>query len=311
MKALLVFSIFSAVFFSENALSFTGEPNANVEKCTITSFATIYRLSPAQYFNPKEVIQNSTCNEFINNKFSSLLSSTEGIALSSHLVNELANEFQNLTIEVLPNKISLQNLNDKLKNTLSENSNLYFTDTRQVNNKKLFALKENEKLEVFCDNCMSYGERNIRIDTVNILEGTRITHWVSSKLAANVSVLKAKHNIPLQKNKFEKEDFITEKLLTTEPNRFISNYEDVKFYKPSKTLIRGMPITTQDISPIQLVRYGTPVKLILKNQNINIQRSAIPHRSGAFGEIIELKNPQNNKLITGKVIDFNKVLIEL
>ena len=37
----------------------------------------------------------------------------------------------------------------------------------------------------------------------------------------------------------------------------------------------------------------------------------MPSRSAQFGETIELKNPSNNKIIVGKVVDYNKVVIEL
>lgn len=308
-----VATIFTFLFFfgSNEALSFTGETTKTKEGCSITSYATIFRLTPSQYFNSKEVIKNSTCNEFVNNKFSSLLSTTEGMALSNHLVQELQNEFPNLNIEILPAKISLQNLNDQLKERLTAETNLFFIDTKLMTGKKLVTLNEGERLEIFCDNCLSYGDRSIKIDIVNIIEATRITNWLSSKVAAKVTILKANRNIGVQNEKFKKEDFVLESMLTTEPNKFISNFEDIKFFKPNRTLIKGMPVTTTDISPIQLVKYGTPVKIILKNQNISILRNAIPHRSASFGETIELKNPQNNKLITGKVVDFNKVLIEL
>lgn len=311
MKFVAALFTFFFFFGVKETTGFTGEVTKTDEACSITSFATIFRLTPSQYFNSREVIKNSTCNEFVNNKFSSLLSTTEGVALSNHLVKELQNEFPNLNIEILPAKISLQNFNDLLKERLTAESNLFFIDTKLMTSKKLIVLNEGERLEISCDNCLSYGDRSIKVDIVDIMEGTRVTSWASSKVAAKVTILKANRNIGVQNEKFKKEDFVLESMLTTEPNKFISNYDDIKFFKPNKTLIKGMPITTTDISPIQLVKYGTPVKIILKNQNISILRNAIPHRSASFGETIELKNPQNNKLITGKVIDFNKVLIEL
>ena len=312
MKLLVATTITLLSLFAANTASgFTGDVASKEENCSISSFATIYRLNPSQYFNPKDVIKNSTCNEFVNNKFSNLLSTTEGMALTSHIANELKNEFPNLNIQISPDKISLQNLNDQLKNSLSADTNLFFTDTKLANNKKLLTLNEGDRLEISCDNCLSYGDRNIKVDVVNAIEATRVTNWVATKVAAKITVLKASRNIGIQNEKFISEDFVLENMLTTEPNKFLSNFEDIKFFKPNKTLIKGMPVTTTDVSAIQLVKYGTPVKVILKNQNISILRNAIPHRSAGFGETIELKNPQNNKLITGKVIDFNKVLIEL
>lgn len=303
MKTLIVLTISFLVLFEIQA--------TNDEHCLINSYHSIYRLSPSQYFNSKEIIQSSTCNDYINNKFASLLSTTEGTALASHLVAELRNDFPLVNIEIEPSKISMHNLSEYLKTNISDKTNLYFTDLKLSTSKKLITLKEGELLEFFCDNCLSYGDKNIKFNILNTIEATRVSNWLSSKVAAKISSLKASRNIGMQTNKFVLDDFVQEDMLTTEPNKFITNFEDIKFYKPNKALIKGMPITTTDVTPIQLVKYGTPVKIILKNQNISIIKNAIPHRSGSFGETVELKNPQNNKLISGKIVDFNKVLIEL
>lgn len=287
------------------------ESNEIQEACVIKSYQNIYRLSPSQFFNSKEVIIDSTCDIFINNKFSSLLSSTEGTALATHLINELKEDFPHHNIEIFPPKIFMANMNDLLKDRLANKTNLFFTDIKLSTSKKILALKENERIDFMCDICNTYGDRNVKYDVTNVLEGTKVSNWISTKIAAKINVLKASHNLGINHDRFTKDDFILEDILTTEPSKFISSLNEIKFHKPNKALIKGMPITLLDITPIQLVKYGTPVKLILKNQNISILKNAIPHRSGSFGEIIELKNPQNNKLITGKVIDFNKVLIEL
>jgi flagella basal body P-ring formation protein FlgA len=74
--------------------------------------------------------------------------------------------------------------------------------------------------------------------------------------------------------------------------------------------MEGSIITSMDIQPVNLVSYGTPVKLILKNSNINLSKSAMPARSAQFGDTIEIQTA-NNKKILGRVIDYNKVVIEL
>jgi hypothetical protein len=65
-----------------------------------------------------------------------------------------------------------------------------------------------------------------------------------------------------------------------------------------------------DIQPVNLVNYGTPVKINLKNSAISLTKIASPTRSAQFGESVELKI-NNEKTITGKVIDYNQVVIEL
>ncbi|MCK6593607.1 MAG: flagellar basal body P-ring formation chaperone FlgA [Bacteriovoracaceae bacterium] len=311
MKMFHIILLFQFLLWGTSASAFTNPEREIKEECTIETFASIYRLSPSQYFAPKDVIKSSNCDNLVINKFTQILMSLEGIALSNVLEKELSEDFKNIKITLNPAKIFVGNLNDYLKTNLANETNLFFTDTRLSSTKKVLTLNEEELIEVSCESCLSYGDKNIKIDLVHPINATRISQWLSTKVTAKITVLKANKNINLQNEGFKKDDFITEDLLTTQPDKFISQFEMIKFYKPNKVIIQGMPLTNQDIAPLQLVRYGTPVKVVLKNNNISIIKSAIPHKSANFGETIELKNPSNNKLISGKVVDFNKVLIEL
>lgn len=311
MKMFRAFLFLPCLLISSKALAFTNPEREAKEECHLETFAHIYRLSPSQYFAPKDVIKSSNCDNLIVNKLTQILMSLEGVALSSVLENELSEEFKNTKVTLSPAKIFVGNLNEYLKANLANDTNLFFTDTKLASAKKVFTLNEEEQIEVSCENCLNYGDKNIKIDVVHPINATRVSQWISTKVTAKISALKANKNIGLQNEGFKKDDFITEDLLTTQPDKFISQFESIKFYKPNKVIIQGMPLTNQDIAPMQLVRYGTPVKVVLKNNNISIIKSAIPHKSANFGETIELKNPSNNKLISGKVVDFNKVLIEL
>ncbi len=301
--------------FKNVFLSFLLGCTANIlaaeESCQIETYFKIYRLNPSQNLNYKDVVKNSNCNDLVLNKFAGLLTTLEGNVHSKALEQEFQLGDNSTHITITPNKFSIGNINDLLKAQATADTNLYFTETKLTSNKKILGLNENENVEVTCDNCLIYGDRNVKLDIVNPINATRVTSWANTKIVAKIRALKASNNINFQKESFTKEDFFAEDLYTTEPSRFISDFDNIKFYKPNKAIIKGMPITTMDIQPIQLVKYGTPVKIILKNQNINIIKNAIPHRAGVFGEVIELKNPTNNKLLTGKVVDFNKVMIEL
>lgn len=299
------------LFISTKAIAFTNPERDTKEECTLETYAHIYRLAPSQYLAPKDVVKSSNCDNLIINKFTQILMSLEGVALSNVLENELREDFKNTRITLSPAKIYVGNLNDYLKSNLANDTNLFFTDTKLASAKKVLTLNEEEQLEVACENCLNYGDKSIKIDIIHPINATRVSQWLSTKVTAKISVLKANKNIGLQNEGFKKDDFITEDLLTTQPDKFISQFDAIKFYKPNKVIIQGMPLTNQDITPMQLVRYGTPVKIVLKNSNISIIKTAIPHKSANFGETIELKNPSNNKLISGKVVDFNKVLIEL
>ena len=94
------------------------------------------------------------------------------------------------------------------------------------------------------------------------------------------------------------------------PENALTTLDNIGFYKSNKTIVQDSVVSNLDLQAVNLINFGTPVSITLQSQNISLQRTAMPMRSARFGEIIELKGP-NNKNISGKVVDFNQVVIEL
>ena len=128
---------------------------------------------------------------------------------------------------------------------------------------------------------------------------------------AKIKVFKAKRNLSFQQKHLEANDFYADEIYTGNPENIVTTLDNITFYKANRTILQGSAVSNLDLQAVNLINYGTPVNVTLKNQNINLQRTAMPNRSAQFGEIIELKNPNNNKIIAGKVVDYNKVVIEL
>ena len=279
---------------------------ASAESCNVNLFAKIYRLESNQTLNSKEVIQKSDCSLEVNNKIAQIISNSNGVIASTFIEKE----FQGLSINITPRKISLFDINSTLKDQLSNNSNLFFLDTRPMNQGKAITLLEGESVRAVCDNCTSMGEKNIKIEINNPLIGSSKILWFTTKIFAKIKVIKAKRNLSYQEKSLKAEDFYFEDSLTSMPQNVLGNLDNIQYYKPNKTIMEGSIITSMDIQPVNLVSYGTPVKLILKNSNINLSKSAMPARSAQFGDTIEIQTA-NNKKILGRVIDYNKVVIEL
>ena len=127
---------------------------------------------------------------------------------------------------------------------------------------------------------------------------------------AKVKVVKAKRSISFQQKNLNANDFYLDDVMTMTPDNVVTTLENIQFYKSNKTILQNAVVSNLDLQAINLVNYGTPVKVELKNEYIALQKIAMPIRSARFGETVELKGP-NNKNISGKVIDFNKVVIEL
>ena len=284
--------------------------NAINNTCSVELFHKVYRSYKNQVLGTKDIIKDSNCSEEINSKISLLLSQAEGAVGVDFINSEMQKEFPLLSINIKTKKLTFLDLNDNLKEQLLQGTNLFFTQSKSMNGLSTIGLVEGEQLRVSCETCNNYGDKNVKLEIVNTLNGNQRTLWMNSRIMAKIKVLKAKNAISFQQKSLQVDDFYFDEILTMHPEHVLTTLENIQFHKPNKTIVENAVVLNQDIQPLMLVNYGTPVTLLLNNQNISLQKSALPLRSARFGEIVELKST-NNKSIIGKVIDFNKVVIQL
>lgn len=276
------------------------------EPCSLDLYSKIYTLEKNQTLTTKDLIHSNNCNENIIGQIVSVFSKKNGEIYSSQIEKEL-----NLKdVHITPRKIFIGELSILLRDQLTANSNLYFLDIKSLNGIKSLSLNESEVVHSTCDACTSFGEKNIKIEIADPLNNATKALWFSSKIFAKIKVFKAKHTLSFQSQSFSAEDFIAEETLSMMPDSILGSLDNIRFYKPNKTILQGSIVTMMDIQPVNLVNYGTPVKAILKNSVISLTKMAEATRSAQFGESVELK-VGNNKTITGKVTDYNQVVIEL
>jgi flagella basal body P-ring formation protein FlgA len=284
--------------------------NLHASECVIELYSKIYRLNANQALWARDLAKSTSCSPEISNKLASLVSSSAGTVGTDFLKSELQKEFPDVVVNFTTKKLSLLDFNAALRDQLIPDSNLYFSQARSLNGITTLGLAEGEQMRAVCDSCQSFGEKNIKIDISNVVSNTNRTLWFSSKIMAKIKVVKAKRNISFQQKTLDSSDFYFEEVMTMTPENALTSLDNIKFYKSNKTIVQNAVVSNLDLQAVNLINYGTPVSVSLISQNISLQKTAMPLRSARFGEVIELKGP-NNKNIAGKVIDFNKVVIEL
>lgn len=307
MDKLIFFILLS--FLKVHAQSAGELPHASI--CSVELFSKIYRLESNQSLFNSDIVHKTNCDSSISTKISQLISNSSGTVGAEFLKRELAKDFNTTKIEITPRKLSLLELNLVLRDQLTNGSNLYFFNLKSLNRINTISLLEDEQIKASCESCNGFGEKNIKIDIASHLQGSTRTLWFSSKIMAKVKVFKAKRSLSFQQNHLEVEDFYADEIFTASPENTLTTLVNINFYKVNKNILQGSVISNLDLQAVNLINFGTPVNVRLKNQNINLQRTAMPTRSALYGEVIELRNPNNNKTIAGKVVDYNKVVIEL
>ena len=107
-------------------------------------------------------------------------------------------------------------------------------------------------------------------------------------------------------------DILKEEYIESIPHTdIITDMESLKFYKTNKPIKAGEILKASDLNAINLVRAGLKTDVVLENQMVRIKTQGISRSNGTIGELVEVYHPQKNKKYLGKVIDINKVLVEL
>lgn len=282
----------------------------SASECQVELFSKVYRLQKDQPLVSRDIVRDSNCSPEITNKLGSIVSNSEGTVGTDFLKSELQKDFSDVTVTFANKKMSLLDFNSAIRDQLLPESNLHFTQARSLNGLSSLGLVEGEQMRAVCDACQSFGEKNIKIDITNVVANSTRTLWFASKIMAKVKVVKAKRNLSFQQKNLEPEDFYFDEVLTMTPDNALTTLDNIRFYKSNKTILQNAVVSNLDLQAVNLVNYGTPVNVSLVSNSIALQKMAMPVRSGRFGETIELKGP-NNKNIAGKVVDYNKVVIEL
>jgi len=278
--------------------------NSFATECEIEMFSKVFKLNKNAITLDKSIFKSYNCNESTINNVLTFLEKKEGQITANEIESKLTEE----NIHIVPRKIHISTLSDLFKEQLAPNSSLVFLDNQSLNALKILTLNDGDKISATCGSCTTLGNKSVKID-IHSSQNEFKTLWFNSKLFTVAKVLKAKRNISFQEKSLKNEDFYLDEMTTQHPDNLLSSFENIQFFKTNKTILAGNVITNMDLQPINLVSFGTPVQIELKSQNINLSKIAIPSRSAFFGETIEVK--LNNKSIYGKVIDFNKMVIEL
>ncbi|MBC7712483.1 MAG: flagella basal body P-ring formation protein FlgA [Rhizobacter sp.] len=278
--------------------------------CNVEMFTKVYRLTSGQALQARDIVYKSDCSPEVTNKLATLVSTSEGTVGVDFLKTELKKDFSDINLNFTSKKLSLLDLSSTIRDQLLPNTNLYFTQARSLNGLSTLGLVEGEQITAVCDSCQSFGEKTIKLDIANVASNTSRALWFSSKIMAKIKVVKANRSISFQQKSLDPKDFYYEEIMTMNPENALTSLDNIGFYKANKTLVQNSVVSNFDIQAVNLINYGTPVSVTLKSDSILLQKTAMPIRSARFGESVELQGP-NNKNITGKVVDYNKVEITL
>jgi flagella basal body P-ring formation protein FlgA len=238
-----------------------------------------------------------------------VLSSLDG-KIASFQIEEMISDLSQGKVLITPSIIHITQLSTLSREQLDLPSGTQLKLSSEFGSESIQVLNTGDRIELDCSNCTLSKQQNLTL-RVNGLDGTQKNLTVKVDFIKMVRAYKTLSQIsPFSEIKpnYNLTEIYTEEIPHTD---LISDLSTLKFYKTNKPINAGELLKRSDLTAINLVRAGLKTEILIENDLLKIKTHGISRSSGSFGDTIEVFNPIKNKKYLGKIIDHNKVLVEL
>lgn len=268
--------------------------------CKLVTFDRIIKINPNQ---DQKIIKETDCSEEVQNTFVKFVSSTTGKLNSAHLKRYFKQE-SNVEIEISPEIFSVTTIESLIEDNIKDGTVIVKNITSLFSQSSL-NLSISDSISIECKDCNKPGEKNI-LATIN---DKKI--WLSALIHKKRSAYVLVKNLTNLDQTLDA-SFFKKVVIADNGNSLLFNDIDkIRFYKPTKLLRIGETVKKYDLRSRVLIQFGQKVNVNIKSNSIKLESRATARRNGHIGDVIELVNDNSNKVITAKVVDFNKVEVEL
>jgi len=256
----------------------------------------------------KAIYQAKNCDVSALDTLHQIVTGLEG-RVASFQLKEMMNA-RGHEVEVQPQSIFIQQFRSLIRDQLTLPTGVQVKATSPINMPGILALPAGDKVEISCSTCL-YGTQQPLSVSILGFDGSRQSLYATADFKKLVKAYRLTSALPsfssINANEVLKEEYI-ESIPHTD---LITNTEVLAFYKTNKPLKAGEILKTSDLNAVNLVKAGLKTEVVLENQMIRIKTQGISRSNGTIGELVEVYHPQKNKKYQGRVVDINKVLVEL
>ncbi len=278
---------------------------SNTFSCEIETFQNLVFLKKSN-LKVDHVFKSTTCSDKINKSIIEYLSEAEGALDSNYLQKVFKNSFK----IIFPQRITVRNLDDLLRSNLDFKKNYKWFTKTESKNQYTFGYDNEDVIKTLCHHCETTGIKNLQI-IINRFDGNRHALWLRGKVLSSVTAFISKRDLPALHTINLLRDFKKEIYFTEHPQKFASSKDELVYSKLSRSINRGTAIQRNQIIPMKLVKAGAIVNLDLKHKSLRLSSKAAAISSGKLNDIIRVRNLKTGRIVQGKIVDFNKIEVEL
>jgi flagella basal body P-ring formation protein FlgA len=256
-----------------------------------------------------DVIQLQDCPEQIRGDLLELLAGIEG-KVSSHRLGQLLEQKSHFAISIQPASLQVTHLKHLIREQLELPAGVQVNSTHSTSNRAVVAVAEGTKISVQCPDCLYDGDQPLQL---MIISGNGESQSIPA--AANFRKMVRAYRLRTSVTAFAELNplqQLSEEYVEAIPHTdLVTDGDSLKYYKTNKPLRAGALLKRSDLNGINLVRAGFKTEVVLENSAIMLKTHGISRSNGALGDAVEVFHPQKNKKYLGRVIDLNKVLVDL
>ncbi len=282
------------------------------EDCTLELHEKIIVFNkPTKRDNLNNIIKTNTCSDSVTWSAINRLVEVEGEITAKHLTKLIKEEAKDIRVKIWPNLITVISPSSIINSELRRNTGFIAQNIEVVSPITLVGLNKVSPIRIACHACNTTGMKNTSIDFTIPMNELSKRIWVKFDILKHDLIVVAKKDIRpfTSKNLIEQVELAGRAL--ADSSDYVKNIEDLRYFKLNKVIKVGEAIKHTDLTPRKLVELGKMTSVVVANNGLKIISEAIAKQSGRYGEIITLYNPKSKKQIRAKVIDHNKVKVEL
>lgn len=250
---------------------------------------------------------HTACSDETLKELNETLTSVQGKITSFQLAEIL--KAKNHKVTVQPGLIQIQHLKQLVHEQLLLPPGVQLRSYEAVNSDNFISLAPGDQVEVECTACLYGSQQPINLKIIGF-DGTERTLMVKGdfkKMVKAYRLIGSRSAFSDIQPEYLKEEFV-ESIPHTD---LVTNLDTLKFYKLNKPVRAGDLLKRSDLNAVNLVRAGVRTEVLIDNELVKLKTTGISRSNGTWGQYVEVFSPQKNKKYLGKVIDLNKVLIDL
>lgn len=288
----------------------------NIKACEIHFPEGILILSKGGPY----AIESKNCTHETIQLVNHLIESTEGVISSQQLSmlyqNErilkkrvtLFNQQSENQLTIYPSNIKVLHFKTLLREQALFDQSIKISSPQRLNSdQKFLPFTSNSSLTLSCNDCLQRKSLTIKVKN---------DYQLDKEYSIKIHIKKLKRAYTL-KNNIKAFSIISPEILEEvflEEIPYTQVFEDlsvIHFFKTNKPLPKGSILKFSDLNGITLVKAGSKTQILMENNLLKIKTHGQARSHGSYGDYIEVKHLKNKKKYLARIIDHNKVFIDL